>query len=273
MARKSGLGRGLGALITGDDSKETQDPSYIDIERIVPRQDQPRKHFDDQALKELAKSIKEHGVIQPLLLSGKDGKFEIVAGERRFRAAKLAGLKEVPVVIKDLDDRTIKELSIIENIQREDLNPIEEAGAYKSLIDEYGMTQENLATRLGKSRSYIANSLRLLKLDTNIQQHLIDGKLTSSQARTLLSLKNPIERQEALKALLNKETNIRAIERKKKLRSKPEANMYVVDIERRLTESLEAKVNLRIRKKGGQIIINYFDDDDLDRIINILEEE
>lgn len=275
MAKKSGLGRGLGSLLVDDlvDLSDKQGPAMKDIDQIYPREDQPRKYFDDQSLENLAKSIKDHGIIQPLLVTEKNGKFEIVAGERRYRAAKLAGLTEIPVVVKDLDDREIKELSIIENVQREDLNPIEEALAYRSLIDEFSMTQEDVAGRVGKSRSYIGNSLRLLNLDEDIQVYLIQGDLSSSQARTLLSIKDPGEREKTLKAFLNKETNIRAVEKKKKTKAKIEKNIFVEDIENRLTESLEAKVNLRIKRKGGQIIINYFDDDDLARIINILEDE
>lgn len=274
MAKKSGLGRGLGALLTDESNDvESLNSSLIPIEKIFPRADQPRKNFDENSLNELAKSIKEHGVIQPLLVTEKDKGYQIVAGERRYRAAKIADIKEIPVVIKDLSDQTIKEISIIENIQREDLNPIEEAYAYKSLIDDYGLTQESVAEKIGKSRSYIANTLRLLNLDDNTKEYLISGQLTPSQGRTLLSIKDIKERSKALKDFLNKKINIRDVEKNKRRKDNPEINIFIQDLESRLTESLEAKVNLKTKRKGGQIIINYFDDDDLDRIINILEED
>lgn len=274
MAKKSGLGRGLGALLTDESNEiENLNSSLMPIEKVFPRADQPRKNFDEDSLNELAKSIKEHGVIQPLLVTEKDKGYEIVAGERRYRAAKIAGLSEIPVVIKELSERTIKEISIIENIQREDLNPIEEAYAYKSLMDEYGLTQEAVSEKIGKSRSYIANTLRLLNLEDYIQEYLMSGELTPSQGRTLLSIKDSKERNKVLKDFLAKKTNIRDVEKKGRVKKKSERSIFIEDLENRLTESLEAKVNLKTKRKGGQIIINYFDDNDLDRIITMLEEE
>lgn len=277
MSKKSGLGKGLGALLSDDNNflDEPRNPlkeeSFLAIEDLHPRKDQPRKYFDKDALNDLAESIKIHGIIQPLLVTKREDGYEIVAGERRFRAAKLAKLKEIPVVIRDLDDKEVKEISIIENIQRKDLNPIEEALAYRSLIDDFGMTQEKVASQLGKSRSYIANILRLLNLDKEIQDHIIGGRLTSSQGRTLLSISNTKERQRALKGFLDKETTIRDVEKKAKSKVK-DRDIFAIDIENRLTEALEAKVSLRASKKGGQILINYYDNDDLERLINLFEE-
>lgn len=282
MAKKSALGRGLGALLSEDidveDDSSQAKSETLNIDDIYPREDQPRKHFDQDLLNDLAISISEHGIIQPLLVSKTDKGYEIIAGERRYRAAKIAGIDKIPVIVKDLTDKEIKEVSIIENIQREDLNPIEEALAYRSLIDDYGLTQAKLGERLGKSRSYIANTLRLLKLEEEIQEYLIKGELSSSQARTLLSIDDRDERFKTLNNFLNKETNIRQVENRNKSKTKSpgkdyKKNIYALDIENRLTESLEAKVSLREKNKGGQIIIDYYDNDDLDRLIGILEED
>lgn len=278
MSKKSGLGKGLGALLSDDnnfldnDRKPTEEENILAIEDLYPRKDQPRKYFDKDALNDLADSIKIHGIIQPLLVRKRDHGYEIVAGERRYRAAKLAKIKEVPVVIRDLDDKEVKEISIIENIQRKDLNPIEEAMAYRSLIDDFGITQEEVASHLGKSRSYIANIIRLLNLDKETQDHIIEGRLTSSQGRTLLSISNIKDRQKALKAFLDKETTIRDVEKKVKVRPR-DRDIFVLDIENRLTEALEAKVSLKASKKGGKILINYYDNDDLERLINLFEEK
>lgn len=275
MAKKTGLGKGLGALIR-DSSVDTNEVSeqikYVDISLVDARDDQPRRMFDDDAIEELAESVKAHGILQPLLVRQIDDRYEIIAGERRYRAALEAELDEIPVIIKDVKEHVVKELSLIENIQREDLNPIEEAYAYEELMTEYNLTQEKLAQKVGKSRSYVANTLRLLGLDDYIKEHLINGDITSSQGRTLLSIKSPSERKKFLNQLLEKSINIRDIERRASRRAKPEPDIYVRDMEERLTEILAAKVKLVPGKKGGRIEIRYFNNEDLDRIYELFKE-
>lgn len=286
MSRKKTLGRGLGALIESSSNIQEESMSkaeittglvqMIDINKIQPRENQPRKNFDEDSINELSASIKDYGLLQPLLLSKKGDKFEIIAGERRFRASKLAGLKDLPAVVKDSDEEEIQIISLIENIQREDLNPIEEALSYMELMEDYDYTQEDLSKLLGKSRSYIANASRLLKLEENIQEALIKGQITSSQGRTLLSIKDPKERQVLFQNLLDKKTNIRSIEEEARSSSQGyksivEKNIYVEDLENRLTDALSAKVRLKTRAKGGKIEIEYYDNEDLERITNILE--
>lgn len=275
MKRQSSLGRGLGSLLSDDfslDDDLREGTDLISIEKISPNEDQPRKHFDKKALEDLAESIKTYGVIQPLLLVEKDGAYQIVAGERRYRAAKLAGLEELPALVMDLSPREIKEISIIENIQREDLNPIEEAQAYQSLMDGYDMTQKEIGDSLGKSRSYIGNILRLLKLDDKSRYHLEKGDITSSQARTLLSIEDEKKRKKALEDFVEGKTNIRQVEKSSRTKEE-EVDIFLIDMENRLSEALEAKVSLKKMKKGGQIIISYYDNEDLDRIVEKLKEE
>ncbi|MDO5755221.1 MAG: ParB/RepB/Spo0J family partition protein [Tissierellia bacterium] len=269
MSKNTGLGRGLGSLISRDMDRENI--REIDMEKIMAREDQPRKFFDEDALEELQKSIEKYGVIQPILCREKQNKYEIIAGERRYRAAKMAGLKNIPVIVKNIDEKSLMEISLIENIQRQDLNPIEEALAYEDLREEFQYTQEELSEKLGKSRSYIANTIRLLRLDDETKSYLRDGQITSSQARTLLSIDDLKERNKYLHQLLKKETNIRRIEgRNRKKRIK---NSYVKDLENRLIEHFSTKVGIRQKKKGGQIVIDYLSHDDLERILNLLEVE
>ncbi len=274
MAKKTGLGKGLGALIrdSSTDNEVSEQIKYVDISLVDAREDQPRRMFDGDAIEELAESVKAHGILQPLLVRQINDRYEIIAGERRFRAAQEADLTEIPVIIKDVKEHIVKELSLIENIQREDLNPIEEAYAYDELINEYNLTQEKLAQKVGKSRSYIANTLRLLGLDDYIKEHLINGDITSSQGRTLLSIKSPAERKKFLEKLLEKSVNIRDIERRASRRPKTEPDMYVRDMEERLTELLATKVKLIPGKKGGRIEIRYFNNEDLDRIYELFKE-
>src|SRR5215211_8807460 len=188
MNRKA-LGRGLGALLSSDSTIDLgSEPSEVDLDSIVPGPMQPRTHFDEASLESLADSIRSHGIVQPLLVRRRDGGYELIAGERRWRAAKLAGISRVPVVVKEVADDNLLEIALIENIQRENLNPIEEAQAYKKLIETVGLTQEALATRVGRDRSYITNYLRLLRLPEDLQQLVIDGRLSTGHARTILGL-------------------------------------------------------------------------------------
>ena len=229
-------------------------------------------------MEELANSIKADGVIQPIVVRKVGDKYEIIAGERRFRASKLAGLEKVPVVVKNVTDRKARELALVENIQREDLNPIEEAISLKTLMEEYKLTQQELSDIVGKSRSYIANNLRLLNLSDYIKDYLIRGELSPSQGRTLLSLEllkevaeyfKPI-RKKYLDKLLVKEVNIRDVEKKAKQSKNKTEDIFIKDICERLTEVLDAKVKIHEKKKGGQIEISYLNEADLQRIIDSL---
>jgi len=268
--KKKGLGRGLGSLLRDEDFITDENLLTVDLDKLVAREDQPRKSFDDDSLKELANSIKADGVIQPIVVRKVDDRYEIIAGERRFRASKLAGLEKVPVVVKNVNDRKARELALVENIQREDLNPIEEAISLKTLMEEYKLTQQELSDIIGKSRSYIANNLRLLNLSDHIKEYLIRGELSPSQGRTLLSLETDEERNKYLDKLLVKEVNIRDVEKKAKQSKSKTEDIFIKDICERLTEVLDAKVKINEKKKGGQIEISYLNEADLQRIIDSL---
>lgn len=266
--KKKGLGRGLGSLLKEEDFLTDESLIEVEIEKLSPRKDQPRKNFDDESLKELSESIKVDGVIQPIVVRKVNENYEIIAGERRYRASKLAGLKKVPVVVKNVTDRKAKEIALIENIQREDLNPIEQATSLKVLMQEYTLTQKELSEIIGKSRSYIANNLRLLTLSDYIKEYLVNGDLSSSQARTLLSLESEKERKKYLDKLLNKEVNIREIEKKAKSNKHRNVDIFINDVCEKLTNVLDAKVKIVSKKKGGKIEINYINDDDLQRLVD-----
>ena len=268
--KKKGLGRGLGSLLRDEDFITDENLLTVDLDKLMAREDQPRKSFDDDSLKELANSIKADGVIQPIVVRKVDDRYEIIAGERRFRASKLAGLEKVPVVVKNVTDRKASELALVENIQREDLNPIEEAISLKTLMEEYKLTQQELSDIIGKSRSYIANNLRLLNLSDHIKEYLIRGELSPSQGRTLLSLETDEERNKYLDKLLVKEVNIRDVEKKAKQSKSKTEDIFIKDICERLTEVLDAKVKINEKKKGGQIEISYLNEADLQRIIDSL---
>ena len=268
--KKKGLGRGLSSLLKEDGFITDENLLTVDLDKLKAREDQPRKNFDDDSLEELANSIKADGVIQPIVVRKVGDKYEIIAGERRFRASKLAGLEKVPVVVKNVTDRKARELALVENIQREDLNPIEEAISLKTLMEEYKLTQQELSDIVGKSRSYIANNLRLLNLSDYIKDYLIRGELSPSQGRTLLSLETEEERKKYLDKLLVKEVNIRDVEKKAKQSKNKTEDIFIKDICERLTEVLDAKVKIHEKKKGGQIEISYLNEADLQRIIDSL---
>lgn len=268
--KKKGLGRGLSSLLKEDDFITDENLLTVDLDKLKAREDQPRKNFDDDSLEELANSIKADGVIQPIVVRKVGDKYEIIAGERRFRASKLAGLEKVPIVVKNVSDRKARELALVENIQREDLNPIEEAISLKTLMEEYKLTQQELSDIVGKSRSYIANNLRLLNLSDYIKDYLIRGELSPSQGRTLLSLETEEERKKYLDKLLVKEVNIRDVEKKAKQSKNKTEDIFIKDICERLTEVLDAKVKIHEKKKGGQIEISYLNEADLQRIIDSL---
>lgn len=306
MPTKKGLGRGLNQLIPTGDEARTKSKSTpgettktitkevvkevvkeveqkVKITQIEPNKSQPRKQFDEDALQELANSIKQYGVLEPLIVTKKGKFYEIIAGERRWRAARLAGVKEVPVVIREYTDREIMEISLIENIQREDLNPIEEALAYESLINEYSLTQEEVAEKVSKNRSTIANSLRLLKLCDEVRQMIIEDKLTTGHARALIPIEDAELQTEAANFIFDNKLSVRDTEIYiKKLLSIPkeskenivatnDLSIFYNDIESRLKDILGAKIAIKSKNnEKGKIEINYYSQDELERITEML---
>ena len=306
--KKSGLGRGLDALfpektvqskpktvktvkeekkVAVDTKKSSQQETsngerMMKISMIEPNREQPRKKFDEDALQELSESIKQYGILQPLLVSDKKDYYEIVAGERRWRAAKMAGLKEVPVVVKEFSTQEIVEISLIENIQREDLNPVEEAMAYKRLIDEFHLKQDEIAERVSKSRTAVTNSMRLLKLDSRVQQMMVDEMISAGHARAILAISDPEQQYNAAMKVFDEKLSVRETEKLVKSILTPTKKKPVVSnpTEDAIYESLEEKMKgmtgTRVfihRKKNnkGKIEIEYYSRDDLDRIIDLFE--
>lgn len=286
-AKKGGLGRGLDALFADNSVEENSSASAVklSLNEIEPNKDQPRKTFDEKALSELADSIAQHGVIQPLLVRPMpDGSYQLVAGERRWRAARRAGLSEVPVVIREMSDSEMMELALIENLQREDLNPIEEAEGLQQLIHTYGLTQETAAARVGRSRPAIANALRLLSLPTPILELTRDGKISAGHARALLSLNDEEKMVEIADQILKKEISVREVERLAKVAAKekkqPENNplrrdTFYDEVELALTNSLgrRIKVNLNKKENRGTIEIEFFNQNDLTDLSRLLDPE
>ncbi|MFU0824529.1 ParB/RepB/Spo0J family partition protein [Clostridium sp.] len=280
MSKKYGLGKGLGALIPDEISQEDS-TMKIDINLIKANNDQPRKNFDEEKITQLSESIKEHGIIQPLVLK-KEGRFyTIIAGERRWRAAKSIGLKEVPAVILDLNDKEILEVSLIENIQREDLNPIEEAVAYKKLINDFSLTQEEVSRRIGKSRTAIANCMRLLNLDTRVQEYLIDGVISEGHGRALLAVEDKETQYKLAQTIIDESLSVRQIEalirsmnkkKSEKTVNKEKAiNPYYADIESKLQNLFNTKVSINSKGNKGKIQIEYYSEEELQRIMDILK--
>ena len=305
-AKKSGLGRGLDALfpektktapqksapikrekpIAQKNQEETTE-SYkgekvVKISKVEPNRDQPRKKFDEDALLELSESIKQYGVLQPLLVSDKKDYYEIIAGERRWRAAKMAGLKEIPVLVKEFTDQEMVEISLIENIQREDLNPVEEAEAYKRLIDEFHLKQDEIAERVSKSRTAITNVLRLLKLDNRVQQMMVDEMISAGHARAILGISDYEKQYSVAMKVFDEKLSVRETEKLVKVITNPPKKREVStdSAEEAIYESLEEKMKnitgTRVfihRKKNnkGKIEIEYYSRDDLDRIIELFE--
>ena len=281
MNRKA-LGRGLGALLSSDRTIDLgSEPSEVDLDSIVPGPMQPRTHFDEASLQSLADSIRSHGIVQPLLVRRRGNGFELIAGERRWRAARLAGITRVPVVIKEVPDESLLEIALIENIQRENLNPIEEAQAYKKLIETVGLTQEALASRVGRDRSYITNYLRLLGLPDDLQQMVKDGRLTTGHARTVLALKHPELQRRLAHRIIANGLSVRATELlvHKKTKEKPpntSSEPQVVDpnikhVEEKLRRTLGTQIKILQTTNGsGKIEISFHNTQDLDRIYNLL---
>lgn len=291
MSKKFGLGKGLNALIPEEVSnninskkeKNKDGVALIDINLIKNNNEQPRKLFDDEKILELAESIKHNGIIQPIILRKVDSKYVIVAGERRWRAAKLIGLKEVPSIIMDLTDKQVMEISLIENIQRQDLNAIEEANAYKKLISEFNLTQEELSKRLGKSRTAITNTMRLLNLSEGVKQYLIEGVISEGHGRALLSINDAKLQCEIAQKVIDDKLSVRELEKfmkdcKEKKNSKPQKkedknklNPYYKDITERLQGYFGTKVNISNKNNKGKIEIEYYSDEDLQRILDIIK--
>ena len=282
MAKRPALGKGLGALIPDIEKEDRKNFFSCGIEEIIPSKYQPRKGFDEGKLTELANSIKEKGIIEPLIVRKTDGGYELIVGERRWRAAQRAGLKEVPVIVRDVTTAEATELALIENLQREDLNPLEEAEAYKRLMEEFHYTQEELAKRIGKDRATVANAVRLLKLPQEIKAHLADESISSGHARTLLGLNSPEEQKIACAKVIKNSLSVRETERlvkrlnvqgsKRDMDVKPasEEELHLGFLEETLKKFLGTQV--RIPKKGrkGKIEIEFYSEEDLERIIEII---
>src|ERR1051326_1820440 len=281
MNRKA-LGRGLGALLSSDRTIDLgSEPTEVELEAIVPGSMQPRTHFDEASLQSLAESIRTHGIVQPLLVRRRGDGYELIAGERRWRAAKLAGLTRVPVIVKDVSDDSLLEIALIENIQREDLNPIEEAQAYKKLIESVGLTQEALAARVGRDRSYITNYLRLLRLPDDLQQLVIEGRLSTGHARTLLALAHVDLQRRMARTIIDGGLSVRATEllvhksseerSTKKSAAAQELDPNVRAAETKLRRALGTQVKITQSAEGkGKIEISFFDARDLDRVYSLI---
>lgn len=290
MVKKFGLGKGLGALIPEEEAVEEMNSeekakggaNMLSINLIKPNKGQPRKAFDEEKILQLSESIKEHGIIQPILLK-KDGEnYRIIAGERRWRAAKAAGLKEVPVIVMDIDEKGVLEVSLIENIQRQDLNPIEEAWAFRKLIEDFSFTQEELGRRIGKSRTALANTMRLLNLDTRVQEYLIDGVISEGHGRAILGVEDKDLQCRLAQKVIDDGLTVRETEKlisdilkgKDQEKAKPEknnaANPYITDLKNRLEEKFDTKVLISNKNNKGKIEIEYYSNDDLQRIMDLL---
>nr|WP_276939151.1 ParB/RepB/Spo0J family partition protein [Helcococcus sueciensis] len=273
MARRKGLGKGLGALIPEKEiniNENTNQIQMVDIKDIKISSGNPRKNFDIESIESLAESIKMYGVLQPLVLIKENDKYKIVAGERRFRAAKTAKLKEVPAIIKELTGRDQDMISMIENIQREDLNPYEEAMAYTNMMKKYNLTQQELSDILGKSRTYIANMVRLINLDEKTIEEIENGNITSSQGRSLLGIENIEERHKYLELLLKNEITVNEIEKTKntKKRKQVKKDIFVRDLEDRLKESLGTKVRINKSRNKWTVNIEFSNDEQIEEFLS-----
>ena len=282
MAKKmSGLGKGLGALMLENATDEMLTENELPINEIIPNRDQPRKTFDEDALEELAQSIKQHGVLQPLLVRPiPSGGYQLVAGERRWRACRIAGLNKVPVVIKELTDTETMEIAIIENLQREDLNPIEEAEGLQALIDKCGYTQEEVAVSVGKSRPAIANSLRLLRLPQEVRDMTKNGDISAGHARALLGFDNEAMMLEAAKNIVSNKMTVRDVERLAKIKETDEPrrrrtrrrDSFYDEVELSLSETLGRKVKVYTGRGSGTLEIEFYSQEDLKELANKLGE-
>ena len=297
MAAARGLGKGLDALIPNSinekstsankskqekSSEKQTGETIVNITKVEPNREQPRKNFDEDALEELAESIKQFGLLQPILVQDRKTYYEIIAGERRWRAAKKAGLKEIPVIIKNLTEQEIVEISLIENIQREDLNPIEEAQAYRRLLTEFNLKQDEVAERVSKSRTAVTNSMRLLKLCDNVQQMIIDGMISTGHARALISIEDQEQQYTVAQQIFDEKLSVRDVEKLvKNLNQPPKVKKPVVtdksleavyqDIEENLKQKLSTKVSITPKGNGaGKIEIEFYSHEDLEKLMDLL---
>ena len=281
MASQKGLGKGLGALLGDFDDISVEKSAYqmLPIYRVEPDPDQPRKDFDPEALAELAESITEHGIIQPLTVrETKNGYYQIIAGERRWRAARLAKLSEVPAIVMEADDKKAMELALIENLQRQDLNAVEEAMGYRGLMDDHGLTQEEAAARVGKSRPAVANALRLLNLDPDVLDMVRSGQLTAGHARAVLVLKEKKKQLEAAKKIISLGMSVRAAETLCKNMAKPQPEKkeeglkvdYVAECEKSLSKHLGRGVKIVSGKKKGRFELEFYGQEDLQKLLDAL---
>ena len=302
---KPGLGRGLGALLggTAPAHKGPGEPAttaplnsvpagvdnrdkvqHVALQRIQPCPLQPRKNFADETLRELADSIQEQGIVQPLIVRQRGGHFELIAGERRWRAAQLVGLADVPVIVREADDRSVLELALIENLQRENLNPLEEALGYSQLINQFQLTQEQAATKVGKSRAAVTNALRLLKLPAEVQEHIRMGRLSVGHAKVILGLNSPADQRMAAERIATHGWSVRQTEefvdqlqkqasappvQKASATPPPNRDLHIVDLENKLKERFSTRVSLRYRSGKGSVEIRFFSDDELERILEV----
>ena len=292
-AKKGGLGKGLDSLISNKvgviEKVEARKPEldkeviFVKITKVEPNREQPRKNFDEDSLLELSESIKQHGILQPLLVQDKKDYFEIIAGERRWRAAKRAGMKEIPVIIKKLSDREAVEISLIENIQREDLNPIEEALAFKRLLTEFHLKQDEVAERVSKSRTSVTNSIRLLKLDERVQQMVVDDMISTGHARALLSIEEHEKQYSLAQQIFDAKLSVRETEKlvkkiqnqkQEQPKQQEENNMslFYEDMEQKLKSIIGTKVAIHYKGKDkGKIEIEYYSNDELERIMDLFQ--
>ena len=283
MLKKSGLGKGMAALLQVPEAVVDNKSYFIcPIEQIRPNKNQPRKHFAADKLEELAASIREQGIIQPLVVTRKDGFYEIIAGERRWRASQKAGLREIPVVIREASEDTVMELALIENIQRQDLNAIEEAQAYRSLVEHFGISQEDVAKRVGKNRTTVTNALRLLKLPDEVQKDIVEERLTMGHARALLALESSDLIDKARHEIVHRQLSVRATEdlvRRLKVNPHPthtkrpqQPDLLMSALEEQLQKRFQSRVSIRtVGSKGGKLEIHFSDSDELTRIIDLLD--
>jgi ParB family chromosome partitioning protein len=274
--KERGLGRGLDALFAGSMENESNyEIVELDIDLIVARDDQPRQIFDEESLQELAESLQMHGMLQPVLVRERDELFEIIAGERRWRAAGIAGLKSIPAVIRQLDDLQVAEISLIENLQREDLSAVEEAQAYRQMIDRFNYTQEMLAQKIGKSRAHIANTLRILNLPDTILEMISARKISAGHARAILSLPGEKEQIAAARDIIANGLSVRQAEKRVKVKKTVQEFVFekppeIADLEERMQKFFGTKAEISTLRKGGKIEITYYNNEDLERIIELL---
>ena len=289
-----GLGKGLDALIPDalelesknekENKKAASPDSFVDINLVEPNREQPRKNFDEDALLELAESIKQFGLLQPILVQDRKTYYEIIAGERRWRASKLAGLKKVPVIIRNLTEQEIVEISLIENIQREDLNPIEEALAYKKLLTEFNLKQDEVAERVSKSRTAVTNSMRLLKLCDEVQQMVISDMISTGHARAILSIEDPEEQYTLAQKIFDEKMSVRDVEKYIKSLNKPqkvkkETNKSLAVVYQNIEEDLKQSFGTKVSVSGkgdtgaGKIEIEFYNHEDLERILDIIKKK